>query len=604
MGMKLIYVWIAVLLVGCAKPGTEEHEKEVILPDGVDYPESYAGAFPDKVWGAYGWGGSAANRFCRGVKGTNTTVLWSEIEPEEGDFRFDEVIGTCLEAFRKQGMYTFLKIYVAPLSDKQYNSPRWLFEEKDVPIVEVSSVSDPFGEPLCWKFPWYLDETYVYYQYRMIRAFGEWLRALPEELLETVLFVQSAEGCTSDGQAYKGTPLVTGYRLSQRQWNDHRREVWDRFRMALTDPVSEKMVLPLAVNYDSNTDTEYAWMEQNLGDAMGLKNGMFSHGYDICDEIQRKEQMDDLRERLRAEGKQLFIRGEQDKEWRLCGWSVRNPEQAFYWSAIYASHCGLDLWNFPSDACANERFAPAIDFFNKYAGPHRAVESTVAFCALRQGLNAADTEAYPESEFGEARRDNLARYEAIVARYAARGAMQGDPDKAAGTNMQNRQRSDYNDAGWNIFPGNYRKFLRQIDANETSVGWWHVDRTIYGCFARGFDHANGRSALYFALEEGFGGNRETIAVCIDVTYLDRGTGRWSLCCVDGDAGVRTICTVTNTDSGHWQVRRELVRELNITGAGPRGCHFFLRYESGDDTLFHLVEVAYSGELPDFGTEPW
>ena len=594
------------LLNGCSETGDMESNGGTSTPGGGGQtlpPNEFS---HEKAWGVYGWGGSAASPFYRGIKGTNTTVLWSDLEPSEGDFRFDEVIGSRLEAFREKGMRTFLKIYISPLSPEQYNSPRWLFEDKGVPIVEVTDSSDPFGEPLDWTYPWYLDETYRHYLHRMIRAFGQWLRELPEELRETVLFVQVAEGCTSDGQAYKGTPLDARYRLTQESWLEYREAVWVQYREALTDPGTGKILFPLAVNFteDLNFSAEFNWMKASLGEVVGFKNGMFSHGYDICDEIQRKRMIDSLRSILYDEGRRLFIRGEQDKEWRNCGWSVKNPDQAFYWSAIYASHCGLDMWNFPSDACANERFAPAIDFFNKYAGPHRATESSVAFCALRKGLNAADKCEFPESEYGAARKDNIARYEAIVRQYADHGAMQGDPEKAIGTNMQNRQRADYNDAGWNIFPGNYEKFLHQLHADESSVGWWHVDDTIYGCFARGFDHAAGRTGLYFALEEGFGNECNPLSVRIDVTSLDRGIGWWSLCCAKPNGEIRTLLSVTNTDSGEWRVHRVRVRDLDVSGKGPYGSHFFLRWDSGEDTLFHLIEVASSGSLPDLGTAHW
>ena len=66
--------------------------------------------------------------------------------------------------------------------------------------------------------------------------------------------------------------------------------------------------------------------------------------------------------------------------------------------------------------------------------------------------------------------------------------------------MRNRQRDDYNDAGWGILPGNYCRFLEQIEPDETSVGWWHVEpkQHIYSRFARGFEKASGKTKMYYA----------------------------------------------------------------------------------------------------------
>ena len=86
-----------------------------------------------------------------------------------------------------------------------------------------------------------------------------------------------------------------------------------------------------------------------------------------------------------------------DAEWQRSGWSRKNPAQALYWSALYATHCGLDLWNVPGNACQGDTYAAAIRFFNKYAGRRDAATSPGAFCALRRGLDSSDKETFPEA---------------------------------------------------------------------------------------------------------------------------------------------------------------------------------------------------------------
>ena len=58
-----------------------------------------------------------------------------------------------------------------------------------------------------------------------------------------------------------------------------------------------------------------------------------------------------------------------------------------------------------------------------------------------------------------------------------------------------------------LFAGNYERYLRQIDANSTSAGYWNIDAAhndvMYGRFGRGFDLAKGKDALYFDIDDAF-----------------------------------------------------------------------------------------------------
>jgi hypothetical protein len=574
-----LFLILSIAAIRCVTKGTAQNLQ---LKDSKN-------TFPDNAWGIYSWGGDPDNSYCQSIKGVPIVIRWSALEPEKGQFKFDQVIGIRLEECKKKGYRTFIKIYVAPNTEIGFGSPKWLFEEEKVPLVKVPVTISPFRTERHWTFPWYLDSTYLKYQYRMIGEFGSWVKALPEDLQDVILFVQSAEGSTGDGGPYKGQPLDPAYRITPDNWGKHRMEVWGQYKRALSDK-NGKMIKPLLVNYDSNRGTEYNWLLENL-DAVGLKNGMFSHGYDISDEIGRLEMIDNFRRELGKNGKELFIRGEQDGEWNICGWSKKNPEQAFYWSAIYAIHCGLDMWNFPNNAAHDCRFAPAMDFFNVHAGVHKANKSKYAFCTLRKGLNAADTIEFPEPVYGKADRKNVNRYLAIANAFMKYGAYQGDPVKATGTGMVNRQKDDYNDVGWNIFPGNYERFLTQIDADNTSVGWWHVkpDDGIFSRFARGFENSSGKNSLYFKLDPDFYGDQRPHSMMIHVTYFDKGTGIWSLHYVS-PGGIKQVCKVVNTGKGEWMVKNLNIKDALINGKAAKGSDFILKYEDGDDTIFHMIEV--------------
>ena len=70
--------------------------------------------------------------------------------------------------------------------------------------------------------------------------------------------------------------------------------------------------------------------------------------------------------------------------------------------------------------------------------------------------------------------------------------LEEDPNSASLTETENLDATGINDVGWNIFPGNYERYLHQINANETSAGYWNIDapaqpNSVYGRFGRGFD---------------------------------------------------------------------------------------------------------------------
>jgi hypothetical protein len=139
--------------------------------------------------------------------------------------------------------------------------------------------------------------------------------------------------------------------------------------------------------------------------------------------------------------------------------------------------------------------------------------------------------------------------------------------------MLNRKRSGSNDAGWGIWPSNYSRFLTQIDPGSGDVGLWNIDDSIYGRFARAFEHKSGKKQMRFKLDDSFAAQ----AVNVEVTYLDRGRGCWSLSHVGKSSPVR----VQNTDSGRWKTET-----IKVSDAAELA----LNYESGDDTVFHMIEV--------------
>jgi hypothetical protein len=545
--------------------------------------------FPEDCWGVYTWGSWKPKEVNRQtyplIKGVPMVLRWSDLEPEPGVFKFEEEIGKKVQQLEANGFYTFVMVWVAP------NAPRWLYEQ-GVPEVAMTPTIDPFGKPRNWTFQYYLNDDYIRYYHRMLAAYCRYLRDLPAGQRHRILFVQSAEGSTGDGGGYKGNPLDPQYNISDAQWGEFRMKAWAVMKQALTDE-SGKMAIPLLVNYDANDDVQYQWVLDNLP-AIGLKNGMFSHGYLVSETKTRLRNWRAFVSQVKANGKEFFSRGEQDGEYRIYGWSTQNIPQGLYWSAIFATYCGLDMWNVPTEACAGYEHQDAINFFNKYAGHHEAATSPAAFCALRKGLDAADTTAYPEREFGEAKRGNIDRYLKIAQAFSAFGAIQGDPPKAIGGGMLNRRAEDHNDVGWEIADGNFERFLTQIDPEATSLGWWQKGpkRSIYSRFARSTDVKHGKRTLAFDLDDSF--LRPGQAAEVRVVWLDEGAAEWKLCYnTPGNPG-KIALTIKNTGSGEWKERTIQLSGFAPQNQGPSGADLYFECSENDDLVLHLIEITKLG----------
>lgn len=545
--------------------------------------------FPDNCWGVYNWGVWYPNGVTRTnsplIKGVLILMKWKDIEPQEGVFKFDEVLGVALNALSQNDFYAFLKIWVGSAKN---NAPPWIFE-KGVPVVYVEDDVDPLGNPRIDNyFAYYFDENYIFYYHRLLSEFGNYVKNLPSHLRDRVLFIQSAEGSTGDAQPYKSVPIDPKYNINNHDWNEFRIQAWEVLKNSLTNS-DGVMVKPILVNFDNEQNINN-WIFQNLK-VIGVKQGMWSHGYHISDTQDRLENWKTFTDRCKELGIEYFTRGEQDKEWETYGWSTQNPEQAFYWSAIFATHCGLDMWNLPPEACKGYDFQDAIKFFNRHAFQHDPATASTAFCALRKGLDASNTNAYPENIFGTANKRNIARYLNIAEAYKDFGAMQGDPEKAIGGGMVNRKREDYNDVGWKILEGNYFRYLKQIDPESTSTGWWHKGpnkKSIYSRFARSIDKDKGNT-LYFDLDDNF--KTRGYQIMIRIIYLDEGFAEWSLLYNADDDSNKTAFTIKNNNSGDWKEKTIILKDANFMNSGEKKADLIIKnYSDEEKAVFHMIEM--------------
>jgi hypothetical protein len=538
-------------------------------------PEGIPGA------GIHSWAGwkpgQVSQEDCPELRGVPLILKWQELEPSDGNYEFDKYLGKPLKSAHQDGLYATLMIWVGPAA------PEWIYEA-GVPEVRTDRTVNALGQATKDnKFPYYFAPVYRDRFFRLIDAFAAYVNALPPAVRERIVFVQAAEGSTGDGQPYKGSPLKPQYEISSEAWNEFRQETWERYRAGLRD-------IPVLVNSDANEDAQRDWLLEHM-DVIALKHGMFSHGYHVSDNRKRLAQFQTTTALAQARGKPVLSRGEMDGELFVMGWSKRNIPQALYWSGLFATHCNLDIWNVPNKALKDEANWPALAYFNKFAGQRDAASAASAFCALRDGLDASDFDRFPENPFGgkPGKKNTPERYLKIAEAFAPYGARVDDIAKALGGGMLNRKRTGSNDVGWGILPSNYERFLTQVESGTGDVGWWNIDDSIYGRFARGFQHETGKTRLAFKLHDRFfadAGRPRDVAVTI--VLLDQGFGSWSVNYA-GERGDSRMVKIRNENSGDWVTHRVVLTGAVFNGA-LRGADLNLEYMGGDDTIFHLVEL--------------
>ena len=341
----------------------------------------------------------------------------------------------------------------------------------------------------------------------------------------------------------------------------------------------------------------------------------------------------------------------------------------FYTTATNALHFGLDIWmlyydelyindsitdpmdTLTTDDIINPADKWVTDFFNKNAeeNPLTAVNS---FCALRDGLDAGDFSRFTKKDCSpngcKATSDytipnrslppndpaNLTcgakRSVTIQAGKKLFGAVQNDAPSAQGSPLHQRNVAiGVNDVGWYIHPGNYERFLTQINPsvtnttepfNTTSNGYWNkivaddnpadtnYNNLIFGRFARGFDAANKKNAMYFNIDDnfllaaqkcistednttkGFGGE-------IKITYLDSGNGGFTLY-YDGankqDVAIeKSFTPVIVGNTNNW-ITKSFLLPCESAGFENRLINqsdFYIKNTGNTNTIFALVEFS-------------
>ena len=530
---------------------------------------------------------AALKKQCPWVTGVFVAFAWSDLEPAPGKYDW-AMFEQTFTRYADAGLHMQFMVWVGP------HSPRWIYEN-GVPEVKTTPTLNPHGKPHGWTYPFYLNENYKRYYHRMIREVAARIDRLPPGVRRMIVSIQTAEGTTCDEGGYKGEPLDSRYELPEDKWREFKFETWRLFEQLYKAKTPK---IHLLIN-SGNQGQYHDWIMQNMPDTW-RKAGNPGHGYQLNNELSMMAFLDPIINRRNVNGEFIRARSEMDETHK--GWFKEAPIWNSYWLNLWALHFGIDIQQNENHVLLDPRLAEGFEFVSRYGGAKDPATSPGAFCALRDGLDAADLKRFPPSEFGDGKftrtpgemERGMDRCLKIAAAFAPFGAKQGDPKKAMYVVMQNRDAAAMNDVGWNIWAGNYQRYLTQYDPDGTSRGWWRVGTKDqpYGRFARGFDAAAGKTAMYFDLDDRFPGAKQPVVV--RVVYFDSGNGSWSLQYDAAGEPRKSAMATRNGDTGRWKEATVTLRDARFGNRGPHNTDLALVHTGGADTLFHMVEVKKSG----------
>ena len=342
------------------------------------------------------------------------------------------------------------------------------------------------------------------------------------------------------------------------------------------------------VNYDTGLRT---WAFEHFP-AMWCKTARIGDRYQNNGETHAGSYQATLPAIIRTFHNGSAIRARSEMDLTDRGWFKDAAAWSMYWTQLWGLHNGQDIHNQVQEDLVNEAYYPSFDFYSRYAGYKDARDSHGAWSALRDGLDYADTTRFPEARFGAVGNgSNHARYGAILKAMAPYGARQSATGYGPKTNWEGTD-----DVGFEIYPGNFELFMRQYEPNQTSVGLWRVGSKDqpYGRFARRFDHASGKDAMFFDIDDAFFNGsplKGAYEVQVRVVYFDEGRGTWALRYDALTDPAKTAIKVHNTGSGLWKEATVMLKDANFGNRCPHGTDLMLVSLDQNDVAFHMVEIT-------------
>lgn len=529
------------------------------------------------------------------IKGMADRIKWSDMEPQMGVYDWTKMDEKIHHAVKGKYYYYFV-LWTGP------HSPEWIYDH-GVPKV----ASKGGGSNVKDVFPYYLNENYINYFYKFIDKLAAHIATLPKADRETFSFIQPAFGSTGDKQLYKGTPINPEYKISAQQYLEFCSGATVRFYEAFDKPELKHIKLLFNVDDESNTyelakskneqklgEQLYAnWLRKNYKIDLRKQQFTIAIGYQANDEIKQDAQLRPTFYGLNGKDPE-FVRGEFSK-FGEGGIFKENKIWNYYWTAISTVDRGLDLWEVDYNTVKTGLYKEGFEFSSKYSYYKKPQSSPYAFIAFRDVLDAADTERFNVSKYGEAKQSNKERVLKIESEFKKYGAKVGDLNAATTLKGSNYlfEAKAMNDVGFDLIARNFSRFITQIAANETSIGLWRVGpvNQPYGRYARSFENESNKNRMYFDLDDQFLSQKEKGSVSIKIIYLDEGIGKFSFK-YDGESNHDKIgVTITKTNSGKWVEKTITIKDGAFANKGPKNSDFSLVNDDKEDDIFHIIEIT-------------
>ena len=518
------------------------------------------------------------------TRGQEYGVEWTAINPSRNTFDWS-ALDSLLQLAYDQNQKFFVKIQ--PVSGT--TMPPWIFN------AGVPKIACPL-----YTYGYYLDPEFKIYFEEMVQALGKHLREeVPAHLANIVSFVRVDTGATGDEEPYESSDVSSvpaQYQISEEEWRNYRLWVFSVYDQAFQHGTGSQIPL-IFQNIEAPVyQTEQEWVMANVSSGFGAKYGGQVRGHHLSES---RNVPDSFKAFSVDTSFKFFSANEMDQTWEKPYFQL-NLKLGMYWCAVEQLNAGMGIWDWSGSvlegAAANDIVSTA-NFFNTWAAELDPVTARGGFCIFHEGLASEDTTKFPTETYGSpATKANTARYTAICAAYASQGARMDDLNAATlGQVAQRKVQAGFNDAGWEIWPGNYERFITQISPDSTSKGLWRVNGNLttnshpYDRFARGFDSATSRNTMYFDINDNL---LPSVGqpVRLSVDYLDRGTGQFKMR-YEAVGGIKTAFTVTKTNSNTWKTASATVTDWAFGNSGPNGADLILVNVDSDDDIFHKLEVT-------------
>ncbi|MEI7850407.1 MAG: hypothetical protein WCH86_01080, partial [Kiritimatiellales bacterium] len=461
------------------------------------------------------------------TRGQSCDLSWGAVNTARSNFTWTAIDSLLQIADDQNQMFT---VKVSPIdgSAPGKSMPTWMFTS-DVPKIICPS----------YTYGYYLDPEFKIYFSEMVTAFAKHVRQdVASNLQSRIAFVRVDTGCTGDEAPYEGTdvPYVptspTNYQISASAWKNYRLWVFELYRHAFQDGPGPVIPLLFQSVEPPQFQDEWNWVSSNIVGGVGIKHGSQLRGYQLTESESNVEVWKPLA--LDSDFK-FFSRNEMDQTWKYYYFQLNLP-LTMYWTALEQLNVGMSIWDWSGtclEAAVSSNMVFTATLFNTWAAELDPATARGGFCVFHDGLSSDDTSRFSVATYGSASKGNTARYTAICAAYSNQGARMDHLVAATWGSVAQRNpppdgMNGFNDSGWQIHPGNYDRFITQINPTNESMGLWRVRGTLttsshpYDRFARRFDRASNKNAMRFDVNDHLTPTPGQ-SIKLSVIYLDSGT---------------------------------------------------------------------------------